>query len=84
MEGDTVEFVQAINREGNCWTIYGQIVNDIKDKMRSWQGWVVQHVSRRANGVAHQLAQLAFKHGVGREWVVDFPLCVEDNVSFVV
>jgi hypothetical protein len=27
MEGDTVEFVQAINREGNCWTIYGQIVN---------------------------------------------------------
>jgi hypothetical protein len=59
-------------------------VNDIKDELRLWQGWVIQHTSRRANGVAHQRAHLAFKHGEGREWVADFPLHVEKNVIVAV
>ena len=84
MEGDSLEVVQAINREGNCWTAYGPIVNDIKDDLRSWQGWVFQHTSWRSNGVARQLAHLAFKHGEGREWVADFPLHVEENVIVAV
>jgi hypothetical protein len=78
LEGDALEVVEAITKEGNCWTVYGQVVNDIKEELRTWQGWAFQHVSRRANGVAHQLAQLAFMHGVGREWRAEFPLCVDE------
>jgi hypothetical protein len=80
MEGDALEVVQAINREGNCWTVYGQIVNDIQEDLRAWEGWVVHHVTRQANGMAHQLAHLAFKYGESREWVADFPLRMEENV----
>jgi ribonuclease HI len=78
LEGDALEVVEAITKEGNCWTVYGQVVNDIKEELRTWQGWAFQHVSRRANGVAHQLAQLPFMHGVGREWRAEFPLCVDE------
>jgi hypothetical protein len=56
-------------------------VNDTKDVLGQWQGWVVQHVSRLANGVAHQLAHLVFMYGVGREWRADFPVIVEEAVT---
>lgn len=79
-EGDTLEIVQALNKEGNCWTTYGQIVNDAKDEIDKQQGWVVQYVSRLANGAAHHLAQLAFMHGEGREWRDDFPFYVQGVV----
>jgi ribonuclease HI len=80
IEGDALEVVDAINKEGNCWTVYGQIVNDIKEDLGIWQGWNFQHVSRRDNGVAHRLAHLAFMHGAGREWRADFPFHVDEVV----
>jgi hypothetical protein len=52
-ERNALEIVQALNKEGNCWTTYGQIVNDAKDEVDKHQGWAVQYVSRLANGGAH-------------------------------
>ena len=32
--GDALEIVQALNKaEGDCWTTYGQIVNDANDEI---------------------------------------------------
>jgi hypothetical protein len=74
IEGDALEVVDAISKEGNCWTVYGQIVNDIKEDLGCTP------VSRRDNGVAHRLAHLAFMHGAGREWRADFPFHVDEVV----
>ena len=59
-------------------------MNDIKEELSTWHGWVFQHVNRRANGVAHQLAHLAIMHGVGTKWRADFPLRVEEPVTAAV
>ena len=83
LEGDALEVVEALNKEGSCWTVYGQVVNTIKEELRTWQGWVFQHVNRRANDVA-QLAHLPFLHGVGREWHAEFPLCMDECVPVAV
>jgi hypothetical protein len=38
IEGDALEVVDAISKEGNCWTVYGQIVNDIKERSGNMAG----------------------------------------------
>lgn len=30
LEGDSLEVVQAIQKEGKCWSIYGHLINDTK------------------------------------------------------
>ena len=57
---------------------------ETKEELEKWQGWVVQHVCRSANGVAHHLAHLAFMYGEGREWTADFPILMEEALADVV
>jgi ribonuclease HI len=78
-EGDALEIIQVLNREGESWAINGQMLNEIKSALMQNQGWCVQYVSRVANGIAHNLARLAFTYGEVREWRTDFPISVEDT-----
>jgi ribonuclease HI len=77
-EGDALEIIQAITREGECWANYGQLLNAIKVELMQQREWCVQYVSRVANCHAHNLARLAFMFGEEREWRSDFPICMED------
>ncbi|XP_059461945.1 uncharacterized protein LOC132190935 [Corylus avellana] len=40
-EGDALEIVRALNKEEDCWTTYGQIVNTAKEEIVKHMGWVV-------------------------------------------
>jgi hypothetical protein len=58
----------------------GPVVNDAKERLRDWQGWRVQHVSRSANDAAHQLAKLALGYAEAQEWREAFPISLLDIV----
>jgi ribonuclease HI len=78
-EGDALEIIQALTRDGDCWASYGQILNEIKSELLQQHGWCFQYVNRAANDVAHKLARLAFLFGEDREWTSNFPICVEER-----
>jgi ribonuclease HI len=80
LEGDALEIIQGLTRDGDCWAPYGQILNEIKSELSKHIGWCAQYVNRTANAVAHQLARSSFLYGEEREWRSDFPICVEDVV----
>jgi hypothetical protein len=79
-EGDALEIIQALTRDGESWAIYGQMLNEIKSVLMQNQDWSVQYVSRVANGVAHNLARRSFMYGDDREWRTEFPISVEEVV----
>jgi ribonuclease HI len=80
LEGDALEIVQMLKKDGECGTIYGQLVNAAKESLRRWQGWEIQHVSRSANNAAHHLAKLALEQNGNREWTDGFPSRILDIV----
>jgi hypothetical protein len=80
LEGDALEVVQAMNREGFSSGQYGALINDTKTLLQQVQHWTVCHVKRVANVAAHSLAKLAFSFSEERLWTKDFPLCVRDIV----
>jgi hypothetical protein len=59
LEGDSLEVVQALKKNGSCWSSYGQVVNEMKMLLEHFQVWEVNHVRRVANNAAHCLAKLA-------------------------
>ena len=78
LEGDALEIVQMLRQEGGCGTIYGQLLNDVKEQLRRWQGWEIQHISRRGNSVAHHLTKLALEQDGNIEWRDGFPSSILD------
>lgn len=64
LEGDALLIVQALSGDENCWSLRGQVANDAREMLRTFQEWGIQHVSRAANGAAHRLAKMT--HAGGR------------------
>jgi ribonuclease HI len=44
LEGDSLEVVQALQKEGSCWSSYGQLINDAKILLHGVRSWEVRHV----------------------------------------
>lgn len=63
LEGDALEIVQALRKEGDAWGLYRQVLNDTKYLLQRFQEHCVNHVGREANGAAHNLAKLALSLG---------------------
>jgi hypothetical protein len=80
LEGDALEIVPMLKKEGDCGMIYGQLVNATKESLKRWQGWEIQHVSRSANSAAHHLAKLALEQNGNKEWTDGFPEKILDIV----
>lgn len=80
LEGDALSIVQAMQKEGECCSAFGQVVNDAKEMMSRCQSRAVQHVNRTANESAHCLAKIALMMDENRLWRGDFPSCIEDYV----
>lgn len=68
LEGDTLAIVQALRKDGSCWSVYGQIVNDVKRLLDLNWNWEVLHVRLTGNKAAHRLAKLALEQGEDRLW----------------
>jgi hypothetical protein len=73
VEGDSVEMVTALQREGECNGRYGHFVDDTKQLLSTLDYWSAQHVGREANNVAHQLAQHGATLEEERVWTTHFP-----------
>jgi hypothetical protein len=58
VEGVSLQVVKALNHKGVVWTMYGQIVEDIKMVIRNCEYWEIRHTKRDGNGVAHLLAKI--------------------------
>jgi hypothetical protein len=81
LEGDSLEVVQALNREESTWGRYGALINDTKHQLQQLNSWRVCHVKRQANEAAHSLAKFAISVGEERVWTEDFPLCLRNIVN---
>jgi hypothetical protein len=82
LEGDdSLEIVQALQKNGSCGSLYGQVVNETKMLLDHHdQVLEVNHVRRVANNAAHCLAKLALVQGEERIWRHDFPTCMNQIV----
>ena len=58
-EGDALEIVNTLRKEESCWSRYRQLIKDSRAILNSLQSWVVGHVGREANEVAHRLMKFA-------------------------
>jgi ribonuclease HI len=81
LEGDSLEVVQALNREEPSWGRYGSLINDAKRLLQQLHNWKVCHVRRKANEATHRLAKFAFSIGEERLWTKDYPLCIRAIVN---
>jgi hypothetical protein len=80
IEGDSLEIVQALRREGKCWSIYGPFINDAKSIILEFSQWDVHHVWRNANEAIHKLAKMALVIGQDGMWHDSFPGFIHDIV----
>jgi hypothetical protein len=83
LEGDALEIVGVLNKEGVSYGKYGQVLNDTKFQLGRFQKYVVRHVGREINRAAHALAKLALSLGSNRLWREDFPSCLDALVALV-
>ena len=58
LEGDALEVVNALKKEGLYWCSYGIVVNDTKVLLSTFREWEVSHTKRVGNVAAHELAKL--------------------------
>jgi ribonuclease HI len=62
LEGDALQIVQALNREGPHWSSYGHLTEEARGMLSSLHSWKVVHVRRQYNEVAHVLAKTGSAH----------------------
>jgi ribonuclease HI len=81
-EGDSLEVVGALRRDGECCNSYGHIVEEAKALFNTMESWSVKHVGRENNSAAHHLAQYAATREDDQTWVSDFPDFLQSFVNF--
>jgi ribonuclease HI len=79
-EGDSIEVVQAVRKEETSWTIFGPVVEEIKEMLKGGHAWDICHVRRAANEAAHLVAKMAIDHNVNQLWLTTTPPCIRDIV----
>jgi ribonuclease HI len=79
MEGDALQVIDMINSVEPCNSGYGHLVEDIRARNRCVGGIHFQHVRRKANKAAHELAVLARTRVTNMRWM-SIPSCVSGIV----
>jgi hypothetical protein len=80
LEGDALQIVEALQSEDGGRSLYGIIIEDVLQLMRSFLDCKVSFVHREGNGEAHKLAKLAISLGENKVWREDFPFSVQYDV----
>jgi hypothetical protein len=81
LEGDPLEVVRAISREGDEDGYLGNLIGETHQILRGFNSWAVSHVRRAGNMVAHNLAKLAVLHPQNHVWFGNLPACILSLVS---
>ncbi|XP_041026926.1 uncharacterized protein LOC121267121 [Juglans microcarpa x Juglans regia] len=58
-EGDALIIINDVKDNVECWTWYGQVVEDVKRSLEEMLHWELQFVCREGNMIAHKLARYA-------------------------
>lgn len=69
LESDLLTTVNVLNQEAPCLSICGQLVEDIRARLKYFSCCNVQHVSRTANTTAHSLAKYALFLSFDAVWM---------------
>lgn len=72
-EGDALQVIEAVKKKEECWSWYGQLIEDVKQAMKGNQGWTIQFTKRDGNKAAHCLAKLGLSSEEERVWMEDVP-----------
>ncbi|XP_042942878.1 uncharacterized protein LOC122277061 [Carya illinoinensis] len=73
LEGDAKGVIEAVNREAEDLSVYGNIIQEIKRYFRNRKEWEVRFVKREMNTVAHILARTALQFDTERIWIEEAP-----------
>jgi len=76
LEGDSLQVVSAIKKQGFIWATHRQIIADIQDVLRFFQSWEVCHTKCAENSATHLLAKACFNHAQERVWIHCIPECI--------
>jgi ribonuclease HI len=68
LEGDAKNIVNALNSVGTSWSKGGQIIADAQVLLQKFLFYKVKYVSREGNNVAYNLAKLAARLSLERQW----------------
>jgi hypothetical protein len=75
LESDSLVAVSKLNKEEKDFSMYGPLVEGIKD-LREFEGYKVAWARRSANGVAHVLAQEGCGLELNKTWFSLYPDCI--------
>jgi hypothetical protein len=59
LEGDALQIVQAIRKDGRCWSQYLHLIKEAGGVLSCLHIWKVNHVRRHLNDTANRLAKEA-------------------------
>jgi hypothetical protein len=80
LKGDALQVVNAVKSQGRNWSMYGHIIDDIREVLNCMQYWQIGHVSRVVNFVAHSLAKAGVKQVINQVWMEEISNCICDLV----
>lgn len=73
LERDSLELVQTLLQQGDCWKRYGQLIEDIRQSLSSFSSWHLSYIRRVANAGAHTLARAAATKSINLLWRDSYP-----------
>lgn len=78
LEGDSLIVIDALKKEGPCWSSFGHLIGDTQTCLQRMQCFSVSHVRREANNVAHVLAKLSLSQSINKVWREDCPILIQN------
>jgi hypothetical protein len=81
LEGDSLVVIGALKKHDVCLSSYGHLIDDAKQGLLRMQPFLINHVRREANWVAHCLAKLAISQLLDAMWVAECPSIIHHVIS---
>ncbi|XP_062013513.1 uncharacterized protein LOC133729900 [Rosa rugosa] len=79
-ETDCLQLVQVIHAEDEDASVVGHIVEEVRGLFHNYPFFSLTHVNRRANNVAHILAQTALHSELSHTWFLYAPEFIRDAI----
>jgi hypothetical protein len=80
LEGDSLEVIQAMKKDGRNGSRYGPILEEVKALLSDCRWWELSHVRRTGNEVVHRLAKMAVSFNVNQSWFTTIASCIKEIV----
>ena len=78
VEGDCLKVVQALKARERCNTLYGIVIEDVRNQGASMEACHFQHVRQEGNLLAHALTRRVVSSADFDVWVEELPSDLED------